>query len=70
MKKLKYFYLGNAITMDHTRENESIAMAEADNGEFTIEDDGMEKPFHPTINQRLDIIEQFITRIKSLLPNF
>lgn len=69
MKKLKYFYMGNAITMDYTQENESLAIAEADNGEFVVEDDGIEKSPLPTIDERLKMLEKVMTHLKAMFPN-
>ena len=44
MKKIKYLYLGNSVTMDYTEYNEEIAKAEADNGKYEIFDDGQPEP--------------------------
>ena len=55
MKKLKYLFNGNPFEMDWSEKNEEIAKREADNGEYTIEDDGQPEPeVKPT---QLDIIE-------------
>lgn len=54
MKIIKYNLGGNEITLGWSEANEAIAKAEADNGEYTIEDDGVEEDTTPT---QLDVIE-------------
>ncbi len=44
MKIIKYVFNGNAVEMGWNKENEEIAKKEADNGEYTIEDDGEPEP--------------------------
>ena len=44
MKKLQYTYMGNAVEMDWNEANEAIAQKEADNGEYTVIDDGQPEP--------------------------
>lgn len=44
MKKLKYSFMGNAVEMPWSEANEEIAKAEADDGEYTIVDDGQPEP--------------------------
>ena len=44
MKIIKYVFNGNAVEMGWNEENEEIAKKEADNGEYTIEDDGEPEP--------------------------
>lgn len=39
MKVLKYLFNGIRVEMDWNETNEEIAKREADNGEYTIEDD-------------------------------
>ena len=39
MKLIKYFLCGNAVTMTWNEKNEEIAKAEADGGEYTIEEE-------------------------------
>lgn len=58
MKKLKYLFMGNAVEMDWNEANEEIAKKEAYNGEYTIEDDGVEIVQEPT---QLDRIESQVT---------
>lgn len=48
MKIIKYNLGGNEITLGWSEANEAIAKAEADNGEYTIEDDGVEEDTTPT----------------------
>ena len=45
------------VEMDWNESNEAIAAAEAYNGEYTIEDDGMEEAVVPTTEERLEAIE-------------
>jgi hypothetical protein len=44
MKVLRYLFQGNFIEMGWNEVNEDIAKQEADNGEYTIEDDGQPEP--------------------------
>ena len=44
MKKIKYFFHGNEVEMGWNEANEEIAKLEADNGEYTIVDDGLPEP--------------------------
>lgn len=43
MKYLKYLYNGAEVEMGWNEVNEEVAKREADNGEYTIEDDGVSK---------------------------
>lgn len=55
MKWLKYLYNGAEVSMGWNAENEEIAKAEADNGEYTIEDDGLPEPMaEPTAEEMLN----------------
>ena len=54
MKLIKYSLGGNKIEMGWNETNEEIAKSESDNGEYTIEDDGVEEDTTPT---QLDVIE-------------
>lgn len=58
MKVIKYTFRGNPVEMGWNETNEEIAKREADNGEYTIEDDGIEEVSEPT---QLDIIEAQVT---------
>lgn len=74
MKRIKYMYnipincgdAGNPMLEDrlyqkslpYSTEAEEIAKAEAYNGEYTVEDDGIEENITPT---QLDIIEAQVT---------
>ena len=59
MKKLRYFFHGNEVELDWNEANEEIAKLEADNGEYTIGDDGQIVPeVEPT---QLDRIEAQVT---------
>ena len=53
MKKLIYSFMGNAVEMPWNESNEEIAKAEADNGEYTVEDDGKPEPVIPPTNEEL-----------------
>ena len=57
MKKLIYSFMGNAVEMPWNESNEEIAKAEADNGEYTVEDDGLEEYTAPTESERLEALE-------------
>lgn len=54
MKLLKYTYEGKEVTLDWSEANELLAAAEADAGEYVIEDDGVEEILEPT---QLDRVE-------------
>lgn len=59
MKVIKYTFKGNPAEMGWNEINEETAKKEADNGEYTIEDDGQPEPeSNPT---QLDIIEAQVT---------
>lgn len=58
MKIIKYFLNGNLVEMGWNETNEEIAKREAYNGEYTIEDDGIEEVSEPT---QLDKIEAQVT---------
>ena len=54
MKILKYLFNGNPVEMGWNETNEEIAKREADNGEYTIEDDGTPEPVaEPTADEIL-----------------
>ena len=42
MKILKYLFQGNPVEMSWNEINEGIAQREADNGEYAVEDNGVE----------------------------
>ena len=44
MKVLKYIFKGNRVEMDWNETNEETAKREADDGKYTIEDDGRTEP--------------------------
>lgn len=55
MKILKYLFNGNPIEMGWNEINEEIAKREADNGNYTIEDDGTpESVAEPTADEILN----------------
>ena len=47
----------SAVTMPWSEANEEIAKKEAYKGEYTIEDDGVEKTYEPTAEERLAALE-------------
>ena len=47
----------NAIELGWSESNEEIAKKEADNGEYTIEDNGIEEKVRPTIEERTAALE-------------
>lgn len=55
MKIIKYTLDGLQKTITWSEANEAIAAREADNGEFTIVDDGQPEPI--VVPTQLDIIE-------------
>ncbi len=55
MKILKYLFNGNPVELGWNEVNEEIAKREADNGEYTIEDDGTPEPVaEPTADEILN----------------
>ena len=44
MKILKYLYKGNQVEMGWNEINEEVARREADDGQYTIEEDGQPEP--------------------------
>ena len=57
MKWLKYLYNGAEVSLGWSEENEVIAKSEADNGEYTIEDDGQPDPVvEPTAEEMLNAL--------------
>lgn len=44
MKILKYLYKGNQVEMGWNEINEEVARHEADDGQYTIEEDGQPEP--------------------------
>ena len=58
MKIIKYLFNGNPVEMGWNETNEEIAKKEADNGKYTVEDDGIEEIPKPT---QLDEIQAQVT---------
>ena len=57
MKIIKYLFNGNPVKMGWNEANEEIAKQEADNGEYTIEDDGQPDPVaEPTADDVLNAL--------------
>lgn len=58
MKWIRYTIGGAYVSMSWREENEPIAKAEADNGEYTIEDDGVDETEELTQEQRIAELEE------------
>lgn len=56
MKQIKYSLGGRSVTLGYSEENLRMAELEADNGECTIEDDGL--PEELTYGQRITDLEE------------
>lgn len=55
MKRIHYKYKGFPVDMAWSEENEEIAQAEADNGDYTVVENGLPDPAQdPTIDEILD----------------
>lgn len=58
MKIMKYRLNGNPVELGWNEVNEAIAAGEADRGEYTVADDGVEEDVTPT---QLDRVEAQVT---------
>ena len=72
MKYIKYrFPCGESVfekAIAWSEEAETIAKAEAINGEYTIEDDGQEEPHQPSdVDARIAALEEQLAAAKILL---
>lgn len=68
MKIIKYLFNRNPIEMGWNETNEEIAKHEADNGEYTIEDDGQPDPVEtPTQLEALDARLTYVEMMTGLL---
>lgn len=56
----------SAVTLGWSTANETIAKAEAYNGEYTVEDDGEPEP-EPTVDERVKKLETENGKLKSQL---
>ena len=56
MKQIKYSLGGRSVTLGYSEENLLVAKQEADNGECTIEDDGITEEL--THGQRITDLEE------------
>lgn len=56
MKKIKYTLNGYGVEMDWSEPNEEIAKAEADNGKYSIYDDGQPEPDTSTTDDVLNAL--------------
>lgn len=65
MKVIKYVLYGNPVTMPWNEANEEIAKAEAYDGEYTIEDDGVEETVEPTPEERIQELEEALALLLS-----
>ena len=53
----------SAVTMGCNEANEEIAKREAHNGEYTIEDDGVEETHEPTDKERIAELEEALAML-------
>lgn len=65
MKILKYLFSGTPVEMTWSPSNEAIAEREADNGEYTIEDDGEPEPETLTDAERIVEMEEALEMLLS-----
>lgn len=66
MKILKYTLNGNAVEMGWSEENEEIARLEADNGAYSVVDDGQPEPAaDPTDAERIAQLEEALDLLLS-----
>lgn len=56
MKQIKYFLGGKCVFLGYSEDNLRLALLEADNGDYTIEDDG--QPDEQTPEQRITDLEE------------
>lgn len=63
MKVIKYIFEGNPVVMGWNEINEEIAKREADNGEYTIEEDGTFKV--QTAEERIAELEEALALLLS-----
>lgn len=61
MKQIKYFLDGKAVSLGYSEDNLLLAKQEADNGECTIEDDGI--PEEQTPEQRISELEEALNAL-------
>lgn len=65
-KLLKYTFNGMEVKIGWNEINEEIAKAEADNGKYTIEDDGQPEPeAEPTDAERIAELEEALDLLLS-----
>ena len=70
MKKLIYSFMGNSVEMPWNESNEEIAKAEADNGEYTVEDDGKTVAAAlPSESERLAALEAAMLELMGVTAN-
>lgn len=66
MKILKYTMNGNAVEMGWNEVNEEIAKREADNGTYSVVDDGQPEPAaDPTDAERIAQLEEALDMLLS-----
>ena len=61
MKQIKYFLGGKCVFLGYSEDNLRLALLEADNGEYTIEDDGI--PEEQTPEQRIAELEEVLNAL-------
>ena len=65
MKVIRYNLNGCPVEMGWNETNEAIAKKEADNGEYVIEDDGVEEVAEPTQEERIAELEEALALLLS-----
>ena len=65
MKWIRYLFNGAEVEMGWNEANEALAQREADNGEYTVEDDGVEETAELTQEQRITELEEALALLLS-----
>lgn len=65
MKIIRYIFNGSPVEIGWNSKNEEIAKREADDGEYTIEDDGVEESTEPTPEERIAELEEALALLLS-----
>lgn len=65
MKWLKYLYNGVPVCMSWNEDSERIAKEEADNGEYTVEDDGLGDAEPISQEERINELEEALMLLLS-----
>lgn len=59
----------STVTMGWNEANEEIAKREAYNGEYTIEDDGVEEDIEATTEERINALEEAMLEVLGVIIN-